>query len=146
MKTDTNDGPAGSPAENGPEPEPSGCDQTGAYALILNGSGEILLVEDNGRHYLPGGRLERGETAEQALVREIREECGCAAIAGEPLGQAMQPIFGGRTLLLATYWRAEIGEPAHGPAEHRSRWRALAEAIRLLHRAADREILARFAG
>jgi ADP-ribose pyrophosphatase YjhB (NUDIX family) len=38
--------------------------------------GRILAVRTHGRNafYLPGGKIESGETYEQALVREIREE------------------------------------------------------------------------
>ncbi len=46
-------------------------------ALIFNPLGEILLVQSHKWHHkygLPGGKIELGETAEQALVREIKEE------------------------------------------------------------------------
>ncbi len=41
----------------------------------------VVLVRRNnpprvGQWTLPGGKVERGETLERALVREIREECG----------------------------------------------------------------------
>lgn len=142
MKTDPNED-AGEPSAADARAAPLACDQTGAYGIVLGPGGKLLLVEDRGRFYLPGGRLEEGEGPEQALVREIREECGCAAVAGAALGEGVQPIFDGRVLLLATYWRAELGERVHDCPEHRTLWTSRAEARRLLHRRADREVVER---
>lgn len=59
----------------------------GAYALVYDERGRVAIVHEEGDWYLPGGGLEAGETAEQALVREVREECGCGVeIVGEFAG------------------------------------------------------------
>lgn len=47
--------------------------------LVVNRKGEVLLLKSHkwgGRYVLPGGHIELGETMEQALVREIKEETG----------------------------------------------------------------------
>jgi ADP-ribose pyrophosphatase YjhB (NUDIX family) len=49
-----------------------------AFAAVRNAAGEILLVRriDDGNWELPGGRVEVGETAGTAVVREVAEESG----------------------------------------------------------------------
>ncbi len=54
-----------------------------ACALILNECQKILLIHriKDGREYwvFPGGGIESGETAEQAVVREVEEETSLIA-------------------------------------------------------------------
>ena len=51
-----------------------------AFAIVRNGSGQVLLVRrtDDGYWELPGGRVEVGESASAAVVREVAEEAGVA--------------------------------------------------------------------
>lgn len=46
-------------------------------ALVLNDEGKFLLSqESNGKWELPGGGLDHGESAQEGLKREIKEESG----------------------------------------------------------------------
>lgn len=57
-------------------------------ALIFRGEkNEILLARQKGADYtfLPGGHIEFGETAKQALDREMMEEIGTEGFMGIPL-------------------------------------------------------------
>jgi len=116
--------------------------QAGAYALISDGEDRVLLVRaGNGRFYLPGGRIELSETPQQALVREVAEECGLSIKVTDPLGEAFQPTFDGSVMLRACYWRAEITGIAHEEPEHQLLWTPRREAPPRLHRAADASLI-----
>ena len=51
-----------------------------AFAIVRDSSGCILLVRraDDGYWELPGGRVEVGESASAAVIREVAEEAGVA--------------------------------------------------------------------
>lgn len=55
-----------------------GRDPSGAAALVWNGGRSILLVleRSTSRWSTPGGFAERGETPEDCVLREVREEAG----------------------------------------------------------------------
>ena len=85
-------------------------------AALIDPDGRVLLTQrpahkaDGGLWEFPGGKVERGETPEAALVRELREEIGIeteeSCLAPVSFGSA--PI-GDRHLLLCVYacrkWR-----------------------------------------
>jgi 8-oxo-dGTP diphosphatase len=63
------------------------------YAIIRNEESEFLLLKrseeshvDPGKWDLPGGKMEREEILENAIVREVREETGITIIPGEIAG------------------------------------------------------------
>ena len=62
-----------------------------AVGILTNRDDKVLvgqrLVKDDyyQKWEFPGGKLERHETCEQALVRELKEELGISVISCEPL-------------------------------------------------------------
>jgi 8-oxo-dGTP pyrophosphatase MutT (NUDIX family) len=52
-------------------------------AIVRRGASVFVFDSEGETHAIPGGRREPGESTDAALVREIREETGCA-IVGAP--------------------------------------------------------------
>ena len=80
-------------------------------AALVDADGRILVQQRAagramaGLWEFPGGKIERGESAEMALVRELKEELGISTETAclAPAGFGTAPIEDGRELLLLLY-------------------------------------------
>jgi 8-oxo-dGTP diphosphatase len=97
-------------------------------ALLVDGQGRVLLglrsphkrVWRNHWDAI-GGRVEVGETSDQAMIREVREEVGVVPLSFQQLASVPEPrpdLYGCSvaTLYAVTSW--EGGEPHNTSDEH----------------------------
>jgi 8-oxo-dGTP diphosphatase len=91
-----------------------------------------------GRWELPGGRVEAGESEEDAVVRECREELGCAVVPAGRVGTDLVIDAG----VLRVHAAALDGGPEPAALEHSAlRWVASAELDAVDWVDADRAVL-----
>jgi len=110
------------------EPEPRPVVVVGAAILR---AGRLLAAQRRypaalaGGWELPGGKVEPGETDEEALVRECREELGVDLLLGQRVG-ADWPLGDG---LLLRVWTATLRAGTPAPLDDHSalRWLSSAE-------------------
>ena len=114
--------------------------------LVLLGKREAKRAFYPGVWDVLGGHLEPGETAEQALIRELREEAGVTPTEWRPLGEFRETLPGGDgsivlQLYAVTSW---TGVPRNRSIREHSEisWFAVEDACRLaLAHPAYRKIL-----
>jgi mutator protein MutT len=100
---------------------------------IMTDNGRILLIRrghepEAGRWSLPGGRIAPGETDQQALVREVREETGLEVVPGPLAGAVDRPAPGGRVLVIRDYAATVTGGTlAAGDDADDARWFSMRE-------------------
>ncbi|MFO7602302.1 MAG: Nudix family hydrolase [Gammaproteobacteria bacterium] len=125
--------------------------------VIKNAQHKILIskrpahVHQGGLWEFPGGKVEPGETPQQALRRELHEECGIDVAAAHTLG-SIRHDYADRTVLLEVYVvetfsaepRGREGQPLRWVhAEHLRRYAfpaANLEIIKMLERSALPEL------
>jgi 8-oxo-dGTP diphosphatase len=100
------------------EPRPA------AYAVITDREGRIAAVKGTrGGYFLPGGGSQFGETAEQTVAREVREELARDIRIVRQIGEAIQFFYadGRHYRMEAVFFEAEF---ASGAGEHELHWLA----------------------
>jgi 8-oxo-dGTP diphosphatase len=102
-------------------------------AVIKDRGNRLLLIKRGhepgaGLWSLPGGRIEPGETDEEAVVREILEETGLRVECRDLLGTVELPGLGGEVIEVSDY-RAVVtgGDLAPGDDAEDARWVGAAE-------------------
>lgn len=107
-------------------------------AVIRDESGRMLLIlrghePGKGLWSVPGGRIESGETDEEAVVREVAEETGLRVTCGRLLGTAELPGLAGARVVVRDYlaelapaWPGQVAEAGDDAAG--VRWVTDAEA------------------
>ena len=121
-----------------------------AGVVCLRGAGEaleVLLIRRGtpprlGEWSLPGGRIEWGERAEAAALRELQEETG---VKGEVLGllDVVDGLFGERHYVLVDYAvRWTSGEPVAGDDAAEAAFWPAARSIELVDWSETKRIIA----
>jgi 8-oxo-dGTP diphosphatase len=120
-----------------------------AAAVIWDGDRLLLTQRPPGDALalmweFPGGKLERGEDAHQALVREVHEELGVVAVAVRTLGRESHAYPHGLTVDL-TFIECTVDSFEFRPSEevHGVRWMRVTEIDLTEVLEADRPFLSR---
>jgi 8-oxo-dGTP diphosphatase len=83
----------------------------GAYAIMQDDRGRVGIILTSTGAFLPGGGQDPGETLEETLHREMREECGLEVRVIERLGNVVQLVHSLREKAhfekLCTFFRVE---------------------------------------
>ena len=121
-----------------------------AYALLRDGDGRIAIVRAARGWFLPGGGIEAGETAEQAVERETIEECGLViqprAIVGHATEIVHSPAGNVGVDKVSVFFDAVVtGVAAAAEPGHELVWLNDADAITRLSHKSHRWAVARLA-
>ena len=124
----------------------------GAYAIIFDAQNYVGLIQVGEGYFLPGGGIDAGEAVQDALCREVVEECGYELLVGAFLGTAVEYIMaqsdGIYYEIQSAFWQARLGQKIGEPSEldHQLVWCDVATALTLLTREGQRWALQKAAG
>ncbi|MFV0278909.1 MAG: 8-oxo-dGTP diphosphatase MutT [Parahaliea sp.] len=103
-----------------------------AVGVILDADGNILLTQraedahQGGLWEFPGGKVEPGESVQQALARELHEELGIVPTASEPLIEVRHD-YGDKSVLLDVHRVPVFSGVPHGLEGQPLAWVSMAE-------------------
>jgi 8-oxo-dGTP diphosphatase len=102
-----------------------------AVDAIMVRDNKLLMIVRGGNTYhgwlaLPGGMVDEGETVEEAVVREVKEECGVDATPLEILGVYSEPGRDPRGHTCSVVFVMDFeGQPVAGDDAQDFRWISL---------------------
>ncbi|MGA2169491.1 MAG: (deoxy)nucleoside triphosphate pyrophosphohydrolase [Terracidiphilus sp.] len=117
-----------------------------AAALIVRG-GEVLIGQRRPdqpmalRWEFPGGKIESGESPEQALVRELEEELGIQAVVGPRITRIRHNYRHGGAVDLQFFAVHEFSGEMQNRIYHEVRWTRLEDLPGYDFLAADRSLI-----
>jgi 8-oxo-dGTP pyrophosphatase MutT (NUDIX family) len=108
-------------------------DRPGSYAIEFDAAGRVGLVETPTGRHLPGGGAQPGESLEETLSREVREECGRDVVSSREVCRAVEWVDApgeGYFRKRCVFFVAELGDPGVDAGEHGLLWLEPVEALR----------------
>jgi mutator protein MutT len=120
-------------------------------AALIEEKGRILICQRRaGDHFahlweFPGGKVERGETLEAALRRELLEELGVESSIGPEYHRVHHQYAGMPAALELVFFRATLAAPPRNLAFERIEWVLRSGLADYEFLPADRELVAQLA-
>ncbi len=117
-----------------------------AVGVIKNTNGQILIslrkpsLHQGGLWEFPGGKLESGETAQQALIRELNEELAITVLASTPL-MTLKHRYPELTVQLHVFLVDQFSGLAKGNEGQAIKWVAAAKLTNYQFPAANQAII-----